>query len=70
MKRALKLISLILVVVLVVGALSGCGQKDDGTLSVANWPNAEANPNGRKLYDQRKADFEAANPGIVIAPDE
>jgi len=72
MKKWLKVISLIMSMVLIVGCMAGCGEKDDGTikLSVGNWPNAEANPKGFETYSTRKADFESANPGMFIEPDE
>ena len=72
MKKYVKVLCLVLTAVLLVGAMSGCGEKDDGTtrLSVSNWPNPEANPKGYETYQTRKADFEAANANIIIEPEE
>lgn len=71
MKTRIKVASLIMSLVLAVTMLVGCGAKEvDNTLSIGNWPNAEANPKGYELYETKKADFEAANPGVTIQPDE
>ena len=72
MKKTIKMLSLVLAIVLMVGTMAGCGEKDDGTvkLSVSNWPNAEANPKGYETYQNRKAEFEAANAGVMIEPEE
>ena len=72
MKKFIKLLSLVLTFVLVVGCFAGCQEKDDGTvkLSISNWPNPESNPTGYENYAKKKSTFEEANPGIIIEPDE
>ena len=67
-----KFVARVLVLALAAGCFTGCGKKDDGNveLSVGNWPNAEAEPKRYEIYEGRRADFEANNPGIVIKPDE
>ena len=67
-----KFVAWVLVLALAAGCFAGCGKKDDGNveLSVGNWPNAEAEPKRYEIYEGRRADFEANNPGIVIKPDE
>lgn len=67
-----KIVAQALALTLAGACLAGCGPKDDGItrVSVGRWPNAEAEPKRYEIYEGRRADFEANNPGIVIEPDE
>ena len=72
MKKALKFASAVMALVIATSAMSGCKEKGDGTvrLSVGGWPNAESNPKGHEMYEEKKTKFEENNPGIIIEPDE
>ena len=67
-------ISLLLVFVLSLGALSGCGKKasdkdDEGrtVISVGSWPPKESE--ALTAMNERKDRFEKANPDVKIEPD-
>ncbi len=66
-----KLLSALLVSVMAVSALAGCGEKkDDGpvTIKIGTWP-SETNPAALEKQNKQKEEFEAANPNITIEPD-
>ena len=72
-----RIIAMTLAAAVAFGAVSGCGEKKqtaitkDGKvfLSVGNWPDSEANPEGYKSMMERKAAFEEKYPDIEISPD-
>jgi len=75
--KTTKIIASLLALVIGTGLVSSCGgnkqsavnEKGQIVVRVGNWPDPEANA---KLYAsrmERKAEFEAANPDIVIEPD-
>ena len=73
-----KIISMIMACTMIVGAISGCGQKKEDTsvkdgkiqLSISNWPNEAARPKEYEALMKLKAEFEEENPDIEIVPDE
>ncbi len=72
-----KFISIMLVAVMAIGMLSGCGAKknagltEDGKilLTVGNWPDPEANPTGYDTAMKKKEAFEEKYPEIHVEPD-
>ncbi len=74
MKNGIKrIVGIILVFVLAVSMLAGCG-KDDGTIkiTIGGMPTVRTE-NNKATYDlfmERKAKFEADNPGIIVEADE
>lgn len=72
-----KVISMIIASTMLIGAISGCGTKEnpavkDGKiqLSVSHWANQAANPKAYEMQMKQKAEFEALNPDVEIIPDE
>lgn len=68
-----KAVSLALAATFVGGALSGCGEKqnsDQVTISISNFPNKDADPNGYKTMTEKIQRFEEAYPNIKIEGDE
>lgn len=72
MKKGMKIASVVMAIAIAATAMTGCKEKGDETikLSVGGWPNAESNPKGYEMYQEKKANFEKENPGIIIEPDE
>ena len=71
-----RILSLALALALLAGCFAGCGktaeEEETGpvTISVGNWPNAEAEAKRFEIYEKKKTEFEADNPDITIVPDE
>jgi ABC-type glycerol-3-phosphate transport system substrate-binding protein len=77
MQRKLKEVaSLFLCGLLLTVCISGCGNsvKTGGagkvSISIGNWPNAEAKPKAYEVYTNKLKKFTDENPNIEIEPDE
>lgn len=74
MKKNNKILSMMLVFVLLVSVLSGCAKEEvsdkteDGKtiITVANWPDPDADPNGNAEMEGFKKQFMEENPDIEI----
>lgn len=71
-----KVLSMTLAAILAMGALAGCGEKqntaDDGTVEivVGQWPNKEANPESYETAVKDAAEFMELYPNIKVTGDE
>lgn len=71
--KLFKSVALVLAATCVGGALSGCGPKENSdqvTISISNFPNKDADPNGYKTMTEKVQRFEEAYPNIKIEGDE
>lgn len=72
--RTMRVLATVMALLLLVTCFVACGNKNghDGKLSISvgNWPSEEGNPKGYEAKLKKAKEFEAANPGVEIIPNE